>query len=95
MKVLVIGSNGMAGNVITKYLKQQNYEVCTVARSNADFNLDIENCSDVVQFFNKIDTYDYVINCIGLFFSMYAYCIWQFVEFIICKFNIISQIQFF
>jgi dTDP-4-dehydrorhamnose reductase len=66
MKVLVIGANGMAGHVVAKYLKQQNYNVHTVARSDADFHLDIENVSDVTQFFNNIDSYDYVINCIGL-----------------------------
>jgi dTDP-4-dehydrorhamnose reductase len=66
MKVLVIGANGMAGHVVAKYLKQQNYNVHTVARSDADFHLDIENVVDVTQFFNNIDVYDYVINCIGL-----------------------------
>jgi dTDP-4-dehydrorhamnose reductase len=66
MKVLVIGSNGMAGHVITNYLKQQNYNVHTVARSNADFHLDIENVLDVKHFFNSLNRYDYIINCIGL-----------------------------
>ena len=66
MKVLVIGSNGMAGHVVVKYLKQKKYDVYTVARSNADFHLDIENVLDATHFFNNIESYDYVINCIGL-----------------------------
>jgi dTDP-4-dehydrorhamnose reductase len=66
MKVLVIGSNGMAGHVIVNYLKQQKYDVHTVARNNAEFCLDIENVLDVAHFFNNIEVYDYVINCIGL-----------------------------
>jgi dTDP-4-dehydrorhamnose reductase len=66
MKVLIIGSNGMAGHVITKYLKQKKYDVHTVARSDADFHLNIENVSEVAQFFSNIDSYDYIVNCIGL-----------------------------
>ena len=43
MRLLVIGSNGMAGHVITRYLKQQGHDVSTIARSNADLIVDIEN----------------------------------------------------
>lgn len=67
MKVIVFGSNGMAGHIITRYLKQQHVEVVTVARSNADFICDIENYIDVNALLSKIDdSYDYVINCVGL-----------------------------
>jgi len=64
MKILVIGSNGMAGHMIAKYFKIQNFEVHTLARSNADYNIDIENINDLD--FNFLDRYDFVINCIGL-----------------------------
>jgi dTDP-4-dehydrorhamnose reductase len=43
MKVLVIGANGMAGHVITRYLTQQGHAVTTLARSNADVVMNIEN----------------------------------------------------
>ena len=41
MKILIFGSNGMAGHIILKYLKRKGYSIDTVARSNAKFNLDI------------------------------------------------------
>jgi dTDP-4-dehydrorhamnose reductase len=67
MKVLIFGSNGMAGHVIKKYLETKNYIVDTVARSGAKYELDIENVLLTKKFLNdiKID-YDYIINCIGL-----------------------------
>jgi dTDP-4-dehydrorhamnose reductase len=67
MKILVVGSNGMAGHVITKYLKQQRYEVITLARNNADYALDIEDTNAVKLFFTNLKTdFDFVINCVGL-----------------------------
>ena len=47
MKVLVIGSNGMAGHVITKYLRQQGHTVSTVAKTDASYCVDIENSLEV------------------------------------------------
>ena len=66
MKVLVIGANGMAGHVITRYLKQQGHIVTTSARSNSNINLDIEKISHNDSFFTMLTDYDFVINCIGL-----------------------------
>ena len=67
MKLLVIGSNGMAGHVVTSYLKQQGHRVETVARSNADYSIDIEDIKSVQEFLEKIkNEYDFIINCIGL-----------------------------
>ena len=65
MRVLVIGSNGMAGHVIVKYLKKQGHVVCTIARSNADIVMDIENTVEVQKLKELVD-FDFVINCIGL-----------------------------
>ena len=67
MKILILGSNGMAGHVVTRYLKEKNYEVQTLARDNADFCVDIENRDQLDKFFNSSDsTCDFLINCIGL-----------------------------
>lgn len=67
MKILLIGSNGMAGHIISKYLSEQGYEVDTLARNNAKFSLDIENVNLTIDFLSKIkNDYDYIINCIGL-----------------------------
>ena len=66
MKVLVIGANGMAGHVITKFLKLQGHSVTTMARSIADIVVDIENIAEVQKTFEAIPAFDFVINCIGL-----------------------------
>ena len=67
MKVLIVGSNGMAGHVIKKYLTSQGYTVQTLARNNADYGLDIENTVITKSFFNESkNDFDFIINCIGL-----------------------------
>jgi dTDP-4-dehydrorhamnose reductase len=67
MKILVIGSNGMAGHMISRYLFEKGYSIDTAARSNAKFLIDIENFSLTYNFLQDIkNDYDYIINCIGL-----------------------------
>jgi dTDP-4-dehydrorhamnose reductase len=67
MKILVVGSNGMAGHIITKYLRDQEYGVETAAKSNALFHIDVEDTQVVKRFLHEIrNEYTYIINCIGL-----------------------------
>ncbi len=67
MKILVVGSNGMAGHIITKYLRGQGYGVETAAKSNALFRIDVEDTHVVKRFLHEIrNDYTYIINCIGL-----------------------------
>jgi dTDP-4-dehydrorhamnose reductase len=67
MKILIVGSNGMAGHVVAKYMHQQGHSITTVARTNADHLLDIEDTKFTKQFFEeRKHEYDAVINCIGL-----------------------------
>jgi dTDP-4-dehydrorhamnose reductase len=67
MKVLIFGANGMAGHLISSYLKKAGVSVSTVARSNADYCLDIENVNITRKFLEEVSQdYDYIINCIGL-----------------------------
>ena len=67
MKILVIGSNGMAGHMIVKFLRSKNYKIDTSARNNSDFNIDVEDTNSTINFLNSIkNDYDFVINCIGL-----------------------------
>jgi len=66
MKILVLGSNGMAGHMISKYLKATGYQVETLAKNNADFSVDIENLNESKAFFCGLQRYDFIINCIGL-----------------------------
>ena len=67
MKILILGSNGMAGHIVTRYFKQQGYNIATLARDNADYCVDIENKDQLDKFFNSVDSScDFLINCIGL-----------------------------
>ena len=65
MKILVLGSNGMAGHTIVKYLKQQNCEVYTSARTNADYIFDVTDKSTIDNIIDNFE-FDYIINCVGL-----------------------------
>jgi dTDP-4-dehydrorhamnose reductase len=60
MRVTVVGSRGMAGHVIVKYLKQQGHTVSAVDRTV----LDVEH-GNINQFFESLDA-DFVVNTIGL-----------------------------
>jgi len=73
MKVIVLGSQGMAGHLISKYLKSQNHKVFDIARTlPCDSLLDAENldsCREFAHSINKLNTEeqpDAIINCIGL-----------------------------
>ena len=60
MNVVVLGAYGMAGHVISKYLKLQGHTVTDITRETVDF----ENKSNIdsIDFSNA----DFVINCVGL-----------------------------
>lgn len=61
MKVTVLGSQGMAGHIVSAYLEQQGHIVDRIDRSK----LNIEDVTQVNQFFNSLET-DFLVNCIGL-----------------------------
>lgn len=69
-KVLVLGSNGMAGHVVKMYLEGLNlYQVIGVARG-IEFSHDLI-CLDVFETTKledifRVGNFDYVVNCIGL-----------------------------
>lgn len=68
MKILVVGSNGMAGHVVVKYLTQQGHTVETCARSQATYILDIEKTLIILK--NLVDKkFDFIINCAGILVS--------------------------
>lgn len=69
MKFLVLGCNGMAGHVISLYLKEQGYEVDGFARKKSELvKTIVGDVRDVDMLSKTIETgnYDTVINCIGL-----------------------------
>lgn len=69
MKILVLGSNGMAGHTITLYFKERGYDVTAYSTEPLSFcnNIvgDAFETNKFIQMFFDED-YDVVINCIGL-----------------------------
>ncbi len=69
MKFLIVGCNGMAGHMISLYLKEQGHNVTGFARSESKYvNTEIGDASDIerVKEVVTVGQYDTVINCIGL-----------------------------
>lgn len=70
MKILVLGCNGMAGHLISLYLKEQGNEVVGFARQKSSLldNTIIGDASNLILIKKIIDEgdFDAVINCIGL-----------------------------
>lgn len=70
MKLLVLGCNGMAGHLISLYLKEAGHQVVGFARQASNF-MDTTILGDVKDFQLLARTitkgnYDAVINCVGL-----------------------------
>lgn len=69
MKVLVLGSAGMAGHIISLYLTEVGYEVVGFSRKKNQY-VDgvLGNAEDTTRLKEIIDNgnFDYVINCIGI-----------------------------
>lgn len=68
-KIVVLGSLGMAGHIMSEYLDSfSEYEVLGIARNNGKYVnkiLDVSNFSDVEQYLNTVNA-DIVINCVGM-----------------------------
>ena len=69
-KVLILGAAGMAGHIITAYLKNTSaYDVITIARENQlfipDFQLDVTNFDELSKIIQQTQP-DFIINCIGI-----------------------------
>lgn len=69
MRFLVIGCNGMAGHIISVYLKEQGHDVIGYAREKSRFvRTVIGDATDFELLKNTIleGGYDSIINCVGL-----------------------------
>lgn len=69
MKVMILGSQGMLGHVVERYLKLQaenKWQIITIARQNANFLIDVEQDLSYLEKTISITRPDYIINCIGL-----------------------------
>ena len=69
MKYLILGVNGMAGHIIAQYLKEQGHTVTGFARECSPIcDTVIGNARNEQEVITALysDSYDYVINCIGV-----------------------------
>lgn len=69
MKFLILGCNGMAGHIISLYLKEQGHDVTGYARSQSKYVKTIIGDACDFSLLKKIifeGNYDSIINCIGL-----------------------------
>jgi len=69
MRYLIMGCNGMAGHMISLYLKEQGHDVTGFARRESDLVKTIVGDamdSDLVKETIVGGAFDYVINCIGV-----------------------------
>lgn len=69
MKFLVLGCNGMAGHMISLYLKEQGHDVIGFARSKSKLVYSVVGDAQDFTFVKEIigvNRFDTVINCIGL-----------------------------
>lgn len=70
MKILVLGSIGMAGHIITIYFKERGYDVTAFSLSPFEYaNHNIVGDAFDTEWFKKMiqeGDYDVIINCIGL-----------------------------
>lgn len=69
MKILVLGSIGMAGHIITLYFKEQGYDVTAYSMTPFPYCKNIIGNAFETEKFKQMlltEAYDAVINCIGL-----------------------------
>jgi dTDP-4-dehydrorhamnose reductase len=69
MRFLVLGCNGMAGHMVSLYLKEQGHDVFGFDRNKSSLVDSVAGDALDADFIKKIigvDKYDTVINCIGL-----------------------------
>lgn len=71
MRIVVLGSAGMAGHMISRYLRFKGHNVIDVARNGTPVTCDFEDQHDVDRMFQLLsgDKIDFIINCVGLLVS--------------------------
>lgn len=66
--IAILGANGMAGHMITRYLSSMGYNLTTVARNSSDISVNFEVLNDIDNLVDTIKNSDikFLVNCIGL-----------------------------
>ncbi len=69
MKILVLGAGGMAGHVVSTFLREKGYEVDTLSGRNKlddkTYLVDVTDNSKLEAFLIS-NSYDVIVNCIGM-----------------------------
>ena len=69
MKFLILGSTGMAGHMITAYLREHGHEVLGLARRkifpHVDIVLDVQHEEKLSEIIRK-GSFDCIVNCVGV-----------------------------
>ena len=68
-KFLVLGCNGMAGHMVSLYLKERKHEVVGFAREKSQLVSTIVGDANDIELLRKIieeGNFDFVVNCIGI-----------------------------
>lgn len=65
-KVLVLGSTGMLGSMVTRYLKEIGFNVQGSSRDKNGFYFDAEAFINNPEEFLSLRDFDYIVNCIGI-----------------------------
>ena len=69
MKFLILGCNGMAGHMISLYLKEQGHDVLGFAHTKSTFVDSVTGDAQDAALMKEligVDKFDTIINCIGL-----------------------------
>lgn len=68
-RIVVLGSTGMAGHMISSYMEEKGFQVFRVSRSEKNSNrskaIDVSNTTQLIQYIDDVGA-DVVINCVGL-----------------------------
>ncbi len=64
-KLLLLGSTGLLGKTLHKVISKKKYEVIGVARSNADYEIDLSNPENILKLLESFDP-DIVINAAAM-----------------------------
>lgn len=65
MKIVLVGANGTIGKYVRKALLESKNEVITVGKNSGDYRLDIESAESIKQAFQKIGSFDALVNASG------------------------------
>ena len=65
MKIILIGATGTIGKYVRAALEHPKNEILTVGRKSGDYQVDITQSNDIVRLYQKLGSFDAVVNASG------------------------------